>query len=365
MQRLGELTAELRAAPPGRLLGRFLKAVALGGGNFDAAAQIVASSRWVEKETLARAFEKSAVSALNTGEGMFREVARDLALLVAKTSAFRRLAGFRTVPGNTACVSQTLGAAAAWVAEGQSVPVSSGAFNLASLVPLRLSALSVTTKELARLADSEVTLAADHARALSDQLDATFFDPTNAGSPELSPASITRYAPQITSTGSSASAIDSNLNWAIQSLVLGGSNLLGAAWVMSPITAAYLGTVRGSGGSPAYPRVGALGGELLGLPVLSSAAIPHQGSPSPGVSYIVLCDSSRVWVTDSGVQFAASDKVLLQMDDAPSQNSLSGAGTSGVSMFQTDSVALKSTSWLNWRAVTHASAAASITGVAF
>jgi HK97 family phage major capsid protein len=310
-------------------------------------------------------FQKSAVSALNTGEGMFREIARDLALLVAKTSAFRRLAGFRNVPGNTACISATSGAAAAWVAEGQAVPLSAGAFDLASLVPLRLSALSVTTKELARLADSEMTLAADHARALSDQLDATFFDPRNSGSPETSPASITRYAPQIVSTGSSAAAIDANLNWAVQSLVTGGSNLLGAAWCMSPITSAYLGTVRGSGGSPAYPRVGALGGELLGLPVFTSAAIPHVGSPSPGVAYIALVDGSRVWVTDSGVSFASSDKVLLQMDDAPSQSSVTGSGTTGVSMFQTDSIALLSTSWLNWRAMTHASAAASITGVAF
>jgi hypothetical protein len=78
-----------------------------------------------------------------------------------------------------------------------------------------------------------------------------------------------------------------------------------------------------------------------------------------------LADASRVWLVDEGITFRASKEVLLEMSDVTTSNSLTPTAATGVSMWQTESVALLSTSWMNWRAVSNASAAAVLTGVEY
>jgi hypothetical protein len=148
-------------------------------------------------------------------------------------------------------------------------------------------------------------------------------------------------------------------------MVTAGSNLLNAVWFMNTITAAYLGSLRGSGGSPSYPGMGALGGTLLGLPAITTAGILRSGSPSPGTTYLALVDASRVWLVDDGISFKASEAAAIEMSDTPSNNSVTGNAANMTSMYQTNSIALLSTSFLNWRAVTNASAAAVLTGVEY
>jgi hypothetical protein len=159
--------------------------------------------------------------------------------------------------------------------------------------------------------------------------------------------------------------VDADLRLLVASMVTGGSNLLNARWVMNPITGAYLGSLRGSAGAPAYPGMGALGGTLLGLPAITTAGIARAGSPSPGASYLCLVDASRVWLVDRGLTFRASASAVLEMSDVPSGNSVTPTAASHVSMFQTESVALLSTNFVNWKAVTNASAAAVLTGVEY
>jgi hypothetical protein len=107
------------------------------------------------------------------------------------------------------------------------------------------------------------------------------------------------------------------------------------------------------------------GDEALGLPAITTTGITRAGSPSPGTSYLCLVDASRVWLVDSGTTFRASKQALLEMSDAPTGNSLTPTATTHVSMWQTESVALLSGAWLNWKAVDAASAAAVLTGVEY
>jgi HK97 family phage major capsid protein len=365
MERLSDLTTAIKNAPPGRLAGRFFKALLQGRGKFSAAAEVAERSNWIERQTITSIF-KSAVSATGTESSTFYPVAQDLQALQAKVSAMRQLQGFRRIPSNVNCLSETVGAVAYWGSEGQAAPVSALAFQRSALVGQRINALSVVTNELAMLAtpEADTFIASDHARVSAEKLDATFFDPTNAGSPEVWPKSVTSDAPTFVSSGSSVSAIDSDLRLLIQSLVDGGSNLVNAVWVMNPITASFLGTLRGSGGSPSYPEMG-IGGRLLGLPAIATAGITRSGSPSPGTSYLCLVDASRVWLTESGMTFRASDQATVQMDNAPTGNSMTPTNSTLVSMWQTESLALLSSNFVNWKAVTDASAAASLIGVQY
>jgi HK97 family phage major capsid protein len=223
---------------------------------------------------------------------------------------------------------------------------------------MRLSALSVITSELAELSGAEMLVANDHARASGEVLDAAFLNPENA-SPEATPLSITANARQFESAGSTVALVDSDLRLLITELSAGGSNLTNAVFVMHPRTAAYLGSLRGSGGSPAYPNCGTLGGELIGLPVYTTSALELSGSPSE--SFITLVDPSRVWFLDNGATFRSSTVVDIEMADDPSGDSATGSGANTVSMFQVQSTAIISTAYLNWRTVDNTSAAVVLT----
>jgi HK97 family phage major capsid protein len=365
MERLGDLTARMKeSAPPGRMAGRFFKALAVARGNLELAAAYAEKQRWVESGTFA-SIHKSGVAALGSEATIYYAVGQDIQALAAKTSAMRQLPGFRRIPDNVNCVTATTGATAYFGAEGAAAPMSALAFQRSSLTGIRINALSAVTQELAEASDSEMIIAADHARALAEKIDASFFDPENQGSPEVLPKSITADAPQFVSSGSAVTNVDTDLRLLVASMVNGGSNLVNAVWCMSPITGAHLGSLRGSGGSPSYPGIGALGGTLLGLPAITTAGIARAGSPSPGRSYLCLVDASRIWLVDRGITFRASTQATLEMSDVPTGNAVTPTATSQVSMWQTDSIALLSSSHLNWKAVTNSSAAAVLTGVEY
>jgi hypothetical protein len=134
--------------------------------------------------------------------------------------------------------------------------------------------------------------------------------------------------------------------------------------VMNERTAAYLSALRGSGGGPCFPRMTCRGGELLGLPALTSLSVARVGSPQE--TTITLLDPGRIWLTDEGrAAVSVSDKTNLEMSDVPSGDSMAPTAASMVSMFQTESIGIKATRWLNWRPVSAASAAATLTRVAY
>jgi hypothetical protein len=153
--------------------------------------------------------------------------------------------------------------------------------------------------------------------------------------------------------------VDADLRLLVNALSDGGSNLVNAAWVLHPKTGAYLGSLRGTGGSPSYPGLGVKGGTLLGLPALTTQAIGLTGSPQE--SFIVLVDPSRIWFVDDGATFRASKTTSIEMSSAPTSDSATGTGAASVSMWQVESTAILSTSYLNWKTVDNTSAAVVLT----
>lgn len=350
---------------------RIVKSLAIANGDAKAAAAFAESQRWSNSDQVAE-YVKAAVSASTptSDPGLIGAVGADLALLSTPFSAVLRMQGFRRVPAKVSLISQTGGAVATWgdlfQSSGAAIPPSALAFSRQNPMQyLRVSALSVITKELARTSDpaAEQAIGADLGRAIGIAIDKAFLDPFVSGSPATTPASVTASGRIFTASASTLDGIDSDLEKLITALHDGGSNLESAVWCLNTLSATRLARMRGSSGAPAYPGVTVRGGMLMGLPVLVTGNIPRSGSPSPGATNVHLIDPSRIWYVDSGAgSVETSDVADVHMDSAPTGDASSGTASSIINLFQTDSIGLKLTRWLNWAPVAGTSHATSLVG---
>jgi HK97 family phage major capsid protein len=259
-------------------------------------------------------------------------------------------------------LTQLAGSIARWTGEGGSRALSAGTYARQELDLLAVAALTVVSDEL--LADpsglGEAEMLRDLLNACAEALDRAFLDVANTGTAGVEPASVTSTATPIVMTGASIADLNQALAQAIDQLVRAGSNLTSAAWVLHPGFAARMGLARESGGL-AWPAVGALGGVLAGLPVLTSAS-QSTDADSDGSSSITLLDASQISYSDGETILRSSKNAAVTMSDAPAGNTITptSAGTL-TSMFQSDCTALMAQLRVNW-AVRRPGAVQVITG---
>jgi len=279
----------------------------------------------------------------------------DLMPYVRQRTIIDRLTERRIIPLDLAALTyMNSGLSANWVGEGKPAPLSKAAFTrLATpLTRLKVSALWVIDAELARSADpaADVTLSRDAAGAIINATDRDFIDPSNAGIVGIKPPSITNAAPAFASSGSTAANIDADAGAKLQeSVIAAGSDLQAGYYIVNSITAAFLSRVRNANGDSAYPNISVRGGTLFGLPVIVSGAVPHGGSPS--TCSVILIDASKLWVGEdpAGIEFEASKNASIEMLDNPTNNITGPVATAMVSMFQTDSIAMRGSRAINWK----------------
>ena len=356
---------------PGRLAARYIRSLAAARGDLQAAASYAAAQRWVQSKEVSDLLQKAATGTLNstTDPALADPISQDVARLVEPYSVVARLQNFRRVPPRTNVVSQTAGATATWgdafQSGGKAIAVSASAFSRTQLTERRVSAFSVLTRELALSSSPEAdgVISADLGRAIGAAVDAAFLNPYVSGSPADAPASVTASGRIFTASASTIDGIDADLEKLITALSDAGSDLANAVFVLGTLSAARLSRMRGSSGAPAYPGISAKGGTLLGFPCLTTTNIPRSGSPSPGATTVHMIDPSRIWTTDRDVvEISLSTTALVEMDSAPSADSSSGAGANAVSLWQTDSIAIKAVRWLGWQPVAGQSHAATLVG---
>lgn len=352
--------------PKGRALARYVRSLILAQGDPVAAAAFAASQRWAHSTPEVELGLKAAVSAITVAEDagsptLSHPLARDLADALRPLTLLGRLQGLRRVPHNSRLLHVASGTSGSWTGEGIPVPLGALDFDAASLPPLKVNALAVITAELARSSapSAEGAISRDVLAACAAAADATFIDPENAGTASVKPASVTSAGTSITSSGSSIAQIDSDLRDAVNVLDGADVDLGTAAWIMRGRTAAFLSTLRGTGGGLAYPGMGIRGGELLGLPALVSNGVPYD-SNSPTETSISLVCASEVWLADDGAaQIELSQQASLQMDSAPAEGA-----QAMVSLWQAGLSAVKVTRFVNWK-LRRATGCAVITGVDF
>ncbi|HKQ22893.1 MAG TPA: phage major capsid protein [Burkholderiales bacterium] len=241
----------------------------------------------------------------------------------------------------------------AWVAEGFSIPVSRMNFNVAQLPRNKIAGIAVFTDE--QVATFTPATAAAINRGLLDSCgrfsDIALLDPEISAVTGKNPASLTNGISATPTTGSTESAVTNDIKNLLATHIAAGADLSELVFALHPTTATYLSTLLTSAGIRAFPNLGARGGDIFGIPCLTSFGARTLGSPSDRI--LALINPRGVTVADNGeLEISASKETAVQMDDAPTNKSTATAtGTSLVSMFQANSTALKFVRRLNFSRV--------------
>ena len=334
----------------GRTFARCAKSLAIATGEPGTAIGYAQSQNWNDAAAVVD-HHKAVLTGLSTSDPPPTAVGLDLSAAVRPRTVLGQLPSIRRVPLRTRVLTVNSGSSpAAFVGEGQPIPVSKMDLAGDTLPPLKVAALTISTMELVRSSTpaAENVLTDDLVAACAQGVDMAFLDPANAGAVRVSPASITYGIPQRVSSGSSVANIYADLGLMAQDLVAAGSTLTYAAWVIRPATLVSMCGMHDASGALAFPGLSVLGGTLMGLPVIAAGNLPPPGSPAS--SNILLVDGSQVLLGDDGqAEIEISTSAALQMDDAPTNSADDGTGTTLVSLYQAEAVGIRSTLWMNWK----------------
>jgi HK97 family phage major capsid protein len=264
-----------------------------------------------------------------------------------------KLNGLSRVPFNIRYGIQDGGSTVGWVGQGLPKAVTKLHFTSGSLGFAKAAGIVVITQELARFSSpsAEMKVRDDLTAQMVQFLDAQFIDPSVAAVANVSPASVLNGASnvrQAAAAWTSMANVLTDVKVFLSTFAAQEISLQGAYWIMTPDTALSLGLLLNTGGTAfAFPEIDVNGGTFVGLPVIVSNSVPHSTSAGAIVALVV---PKHIYLADDGaVAIDSSTEASLQMDSAPgTQDATSGTGTSLVSMFQTNSIAIRVERIINW-----------------
>jgi HK97 family phage major capsid protein len=375
-----EVPAATKTAPDGVIavpaklekgiaFARFAKSMVMAGGNAREALEIV-KERYPNEQPLhnivkmhvgqgrsSQFIEKAAVDAAITTNApwagalvQYQQMADDFIEYLRPQTIIGRLPGLRKVPFKVRIPRQTGGGTASWVGEGKAKPLTSLAFDNVVLDFTKIATIAVLTDEIVRLStpSAEAITRDQLAAAIIQQMDSDFIDPHNAGTANVKPASITNGVTPVASSGNAEANVRQDILAVFQPWITSNLTPNNATWIMSATTALALSLMVNGLGQPSFPGLTMNGGTLWGLPVVVSEAAGIVGG-SDGGHIVVLVNQRDILLADDGtVAVDASREASLEMSDAPTSSSATATGASLVSMFQTNSVAIRAERWINW-----------------
>jgi HK97 family phage major capsid protein/HK97 family phage prohead protease len=252
------------------------------------------------------------------------------------------------VPFNVRVPRQTSGGNAAWVGEGVGKPLTSVAFDTVTLTHDKVATIAVLTKEVVRLSSpsAEEMVRNSLRDAVVQRIDTDFIHPGNAGTANVKPASITYGVAPLTSVGTSSDNVITDVGKLIKAYVENNMNPSGLVLIMPATMATMLGMMRNSLGQRVFDGVNMNGGTLEGIPVITTQYAANQSGAG---NLVIAVHAPSILLADDGVVTVdASDQVSLQMSDAPTINAVTGVGASLVSMWQTNSLAVRAEREITW-----------------
>lgn len=259
---------------------------------------------------------------------------------------------FRPIPFNVRIPRQTSGGASRWVGQGKSKPVTKFDFDAIFTAFTKIAGITVITEELARFSDpaAEALVRDQLGETVIERADSDLFDPDLAAVANVNPAGLLNgVAPVQGPTGSDPDDIRCALLrlWAPWDSTFMGSR---PAYVTTPAVARFLASMRDAFGNAAFPGMGPTGGTLDGVPVRTSQYIANNGG-SQGNPFI-LVDEAEIYLADDGnVIVTASREATIEMSDTPvgsSSATVTSNGSPFVSMFQTNSIAVRAERFIWW-----------------
>lgn len=245
----------------------------------------------------------------------------------------------RQVPFNIRIPAQTSGGSANWVGQGKAKPLTKFDFESITFGFSKVAAIAVLTDELIRFSNpaADALVRNALAEAVIARLDTDFINPAKAEVANVSPASITNGITGIPSTGDP----DADAEAAFAQFVVANLQPTGGVWIMSSTNALALSMKKNALGQKMYPEMTLLGGTFQGLPAIVSQ---YAGTN------LTLLNAPDIYLADDGgVAVDMSREASLEMESDPTGDSVTPTGTEMVSMFQTNSVAIRAERWINWK----------------
>jgi hypothetical protein len=258
----------------------------------------------------------------------------------------------------TPYVIETGGGDAYWVGEGKPKPLTAFDYDRSTLTPLKIANIAVLTEENIRRSSPNSDMVVRNAlvKAIAAGLDIAFIDPANGGSANVKPASITNGAETVVSTGDDADDIRLDVRSLFQKFIDANNAPTQGVWIMSATNALALSMMVNALGQPEFSGISMTGGRFQGLPVIVSQHIANV---------VALANASDIFLGDEGgVAVDMSREASIEMRSAGlGMDATAGTATAAsVSMFQTNSVALRAEREINWKRA-RASAVAYLTSV--
>lgn len=265
--------------------------------------------------------------------------------LLRPLSVLGRMTGFRRVPFNVKFPVVTAGASAQWVGQGQAKPMSSLSLETAEFSFSKIVGLCVFTRELAESSDPAVEelVRDDMTATIARFSDEQFLDPSIAAVANTSPASVTNGATAVASTGAAAAQVEADFTSLFAAVT---TNLASPFLLMRKSVAVKLAQLRGTNGDHSFPDVGATGGEIWGVPVITSENVPAD-SNSPSDNIIVLIDAAEILLAEGNIEFEVLRHASLQLETVP--DSPPTASTVMVSLWQRNLIGLGVNRYVRWQ----------------
>lgn len=340
---------------------RYVKALAIARGNLGDALTFAQHQKdWLDNTPQVINVLKTAVAGGDTTTSGWasqlvynQNLASEFIELLRPQTILGRIPGLTRVPFNVRMGSQTSGSTAYWSGQGIATPVSKAGFSEVTLGIAKATGLVVMTEELLRSSDpsAEMLMRNDLTETIARFLDIHFIAPDYAAVTNVSPASITNAITPTAATGVTAAFFKADMQTMFNTYLANNLDPTGCVIIMTPQQALSLSLMITSLGNPTFPNITMAGGSILGLPVITSTNCQMVGSPTTGEGQmIVLINAKEVLLADDGqVTIDLSREASIEMVDSSSQTAAGGTGASLVSMFQTASVALKATRFINWK----------------
>jgi HK97 family phage prohead protease len=242
-------------------------------------------------------------------------------------------------------VTQTGGGAAYWVGEGKPKPLTAFDFDRSTLTPLKIANIAVLTEENIRYSspNSDVIVRDALVQAIAAGLDVAFIDPANNGTANVKPAAVTYNAETVASTGDDADDVRLDVRALFAKFIAANNAPSSGVWVMSATNALALSMMVNTLGQAEFPGLSMTGGTFQGLPVIVSE---HIGN------VVALINARDIFLGDEGgVAVDMSREASIEMRSTGlGMDATAGTATAAsVSMFQTNSVALRAERTISWK----------------
>jgi HK97 family phage major capsid protein/HK97 family phage prohead protease len=253
----------------------------------------------------------------------------------------------RRVPFRVPLIGQTSGGEGYWVGEGAPKPLTKFDFSRVVLEPLKVANVAVLTMEVLRDSSpsADIIVRDQLVAALRSRLDTDFVDPLKTASAGVSPASITNGITPIASSGDDAEAVRADIKALFSAFIADNNAPTTGVWVMPATVALALSLMQNPLGQSEFPGINMMGGTLFGLPVIVSEFVPTVSAGA----YVILMNATDVYIADNGgFTVDMSREASLQMDDSPTNNSVTPTATQLVSLWQTNSVGFRAEREINW-----------------